>query len=97
MAGEALARLVRSLALEDRDISATGEVFAVGAHEQRPDWKLFRLTRGGSQVFDPFLTERLRGGFASERMPTEPEVSSLTLFMTSPQMPWPQNHLFDIA
>src|SRR5271155_676304 len=60
MAGEELARLARGLALEDRDISAAGKVFAIGTHEQRPQRMPSGLVDSRSKVIDQFLVEQIQ-------------------------------------
>jgi len=52
MAGEALARFLGSLILENRDISTAGKVFASGAHEQCSERMLPGLVHSRSKVFD---------------------------------------------
>ena len=52
MAGEALARFHRGLALKNRDISAAGKVFAIGPDEQRPERMLPGLAYSRPEIFD---------------------------------------------
>jgi len=47
-----LARFARALALENRDISAAGKVFAIGSHEQYPQRMLPGLAHSRSKIFD---------------------------------------------
>ena len=59
MAGETLTRFVRGLTLENRDVSAAGEVFPIGAHEQRSERMPPGLVHSRSKVFDEFLVEQI--------------------------------------
>jgi hypothetical protein len=52
MAGEALARFLGGPILENRDISAAGKVFAIGAHQQRSQRILPGLAHRPSELFD---------------------------------------------